>query len=266
MKTILHRLATGLFVAALLSTTAFAQTFPGSDDFSAGESAKWDDEVIRFAGATSDGNLGFANGWLEYTKAATAGGTVTNQFIRWNSGNGTSPDMFSYTTSWVMTVDVTNTVVGGALTSIGIQVSNYNNDGYASIYLAESGNSTDVYARATGTGLSAVSSGTFSDNTDITLRFDWDASNQILSSSYAIDGTTFTSLASYAVGGWSTAPTDGFVMGIWAQSSIAAEITSGQLYADNFAVSAVPEPSTYAAIAGALMLGFAAWKRRGKRA
>lgn len=266
MKINLPRLAAGLFAAALLSTTAFTQTFPGSDDFSAGDTVKWDDDIIRFSTATTDGNLSFANDRLEYTKAATAGGTVTNQFIRWNSGNGSSPDLFSYTTSWVMTVDVTNTVVGGALTSIGIQVSNYNNDGYASIYLAESGSSTDVYARATGTGMSAISSTTFSDNTDITLKFAWDASNQILSSSYAIDGTTFTSLATYAVSGWSTAPTDGFVMGIWAQSSIAAEITSGQLYADNFAVSAVPEPSTYAAIAGALMLGFAAWKRRTRRA
>lgn len=33
---------------------------------------------------------------------------------------------------------------------------------------------------------------------------------------------------------------------------------------DNFSVSAVPEPSTYAAIAGALMLGFAGWCRRSK--
>lgn len=31
---------------------------------------------------------------------------------------------------------------------------------------------------------------------------------------------------------------------------------------DNFSVSAIPEPSTYAAIAGVMMLGVAAWRRR----
>jgi len=31
---------------------------------------------------------------------------------------------------------------------------------------------------------------------------------------------------------------------------------------DNFSVSAIPEPSTYAAIAGAAALGLAAWQRR----
>lgn len=268
MKSTIHRLAFGLLAVAVFSSPTFAQTFPGSDDFSAGDTVKWDDDIIRFTTATTDGNLGFANGWLEYTKASTTPGTVTNQFLRWNSGNGTSPDMFSYTTSWVMTVDVTNLVVGGYLSSIGIQVSNANNDGYASIYLAQwnSVSSTEVYTRATGTGMAGVSSATFADNTDITLKLAWDASNQTLSSSYAIDGTTFTAVATYPVNAWATAPTDGFVMGIWAQSSIGAQITSGQLYADNFAVSAVPEPSTYAAIAGALMLGFAAWKRRAKRA
>ena len=37
------------------------------------------------------------------------------------------------------------------------------------------------------------------------------------------------------------------------------------MYADNFSVSAIPEPSTYAAIAGAGVLGLALWRRRQTR-
>jgi hypothetical protein len=33
----------------------------------------------------------------------------------------------------------------------------------------------------------------------------------------------------------------------------------------NYSASAVPEPATYAALAGAVMLGFAAWRRRAAR-
>ncbi|ACB74999.1 PEP-CTERM sorting domain-containing protein [Opitutus terrae] len=44
------------------------------------------------------------------------------------------------------------------------------------------------------------------------------------------------------------------------------QATGGSTYFDNFTytTSAVPEPSTYAAIAGAAALGFAAWRRRGR--
>lgn len=160
-----YAILVGALALLVSSSPILAQTFPGSDDFSAGDTAKWDDDIIRFSTATADGNLAFANGWLEYTKAATVAGTVTNQYLRWNSGNGTDPDPFSYTTSWVMTVDVTNLVLGGYLTSIGIQASNSNNDGYASLYLAQqnSVSATDVYVRGTGTGMAGVNSATFAD-------------------------------------------------------------------------------------------------------
>ncbi len=43
---------------------------------------------------------------------------------------------------------------------------------------------------------------------------------------------------------------------------MAAAVTVGSAYADNFSVSAIPEPSTYAAFAGLGALGLAFWRRR----
>lgn len=265
MKTTVYHRALALFAAALLSTTALAQTFPGSDDFSAGDTVKWDDDIIRVSTATAEGNFSFANDQLEFIKPATTG-VYTNQLLRWNSGNGGAPDPFSFTTSWVMTVDVTNLLTPGVYTTIGLNVSHStNSSGYASIVLGYD-STNGLRVRATGTG-GVDQSVALTQNSDVTLSFAWDASAQTLSARYAIDGTTFTSVAGFdPANAWTTAPTDGFVLGIWAQTGANLAIGSGQLYADNFSVSAVPEPSTYAAIAGALMLGFAAWKRRSKRA
>lgn len=249
-----------LAFAGLLHVNASAQTFLGSDDFSAGSTSKWDSDVIRFSTATTDGNLAFANSTLEFTKPSTSG-IYTNQFLRWSSGNGSSPDPASYTTSWFMTAKVTNLVTSSALTSIGIQTSNVDNTGYASLVLGYSASGLEL--RGTGTGVSAVDFA-IADNTDVYLGFAWNASTQTLSASYSLDGTNYSPVTGFSpsISSWTTAPTDGFVMGIWGQSSANLAITSGQLFASSYSVSAVPEPSTYAAIAGLLMLGFAAWRRR----
>jgi hypothetical protein len=106
------------------------------------------------------------------------------------------------------------------------------------------------------------------DNTDVILRISWDASSHLLSSSYSFDnGATFDLLrGSYSVSGWTAdAPTSGFNFEIFMNSNLGSELTAGSAYLDNFSVSAVPEPSTYAAIAGGLMLGFAVWRRRKAR-
>jgi len=46
------------------------------------------------------------------------------------------------------------------------------------------------------------------------------------------------------------------------QDTSTALTPNNQLYLDGVSIAAIPEPSTYAAIAGVAMLGFAAWRRR----
>ena len=94
-----------------------------------------------------------------------------------------------------------------------------------------------------------------------------------MSAGYSTDGINFNSVGTdfNPVTGWansnpSTSVDNGFNFGVFGQSNMSSGISVGSMHLDNFSVSAVPEPSTYAAIAGALMLGFAAWKRRKLRA
>ena len=53
-----------------------------------------------------------------------------------------------------------------------------------------------------------------------------------------------------------------FFFELFGNSNAALAITSGSMFSDNFSVSAIPEPSTYAAIAGLGALGVAFWSRR----
>ena len=76
-----------------------------------------------------------------------------------------------------------------------------------------------------------------------------------------------------SAGNWFAEPTGGYSFRILARNSVDAPISGDSMFADNFSVvagatamSAVPEPSTYAAIAGLGALGLAFWHRRRKAA
>jgi hypothetical protein len=69
-------------------------------------------------------------------------------------------------------------------------------------------------------------------------------------------------------GSWYAAPTNGYSFRILGLNTVDT-IPAATMYADNFSVTsgatamvAVPEPSTYAACAGAAALGLAFWHRR----
>lgn len=252
---------------ALVSLPLSAQIFVGSDDFDSGYSAANWDYVYRLNSATQ-GTLDFSNNQLDFSKAASGAG---NQFRLWNSDGTANPYVTSgsFTTGWTMTMSVTNTLSdlsGGDFTTIGIQVFNDNNS-YSALML--SATSSGYFIRSEGNGFTAVNMAT-ADKTDVTLRLSWDATAQTLGAAYSLDGSSFTSVATFLpVSEWDNSTngvTNGFNFGVFGNSNTASAISIGSVYADNFSVSAIPEPSTYAALAGLGALGLALWRRRAKSA
>lgn len=259
----LRSLASLFAITVALSPALLAQTFVGSDNFNTGADTEWD-AYYRLNSATQ-GTLSFTNSRLDFS-TTTSG--VGNYFLIWDSDGttSTSPVSSSFTTSWVMQVTATNLLASGALpgssfATIGIQVYNGGSEYYA-VMLGASNSGFNVRAEDDSLAFNSIS---VADSSDVVLRMSWNASTQILATSYSLDGTTFNSVSNFnPISDWASATTsNGFNFGLFGNSNLTTgNIVTGNVYADNFSVSAVPEPSTYAAIAGVMALGVAAWRRR----
>lgn len=261
-----------LLVAAALTLPLSAQVFVGTDNFDTGSSTKWD-----YSGtlpSTTAGTLAFTNNRLDFSKT---GSGAYSRNLYWDSngvtdGNlATSSDASvtsaSYTTSWSSTLTVTNTLStppSGQFATIGLS---FQNDAGSYSALMLSSTDTGYFIRSEGTGFTAVNTST-ADNTAVTLRLNWDASAKTLAAAYSTDGSNFTSVATFLpVSQWnnssgSTSVTNGFNFSVFGNSDTTADIAVGSVFADNFTLTAVPEPSTYAAFAGLGALGLALWRRR----
>jgi hypothetical protein len=292
MKSIIRNIAVGIISLALVSTAVFAQPFFGSDNFddNSFESGRWQSFGTANGGAWTE-----VNGRMEFTGNASDTSTIstTNRVQQFRLWSNNTPNI-SYTTDWVaaanFTIDPAAVATNGVVL-MGLETFATATDaGYYGIYLMSATGGGRIFTERgvwNGSGYDRQTVGTFSplvpdfDVTDVRLEIRYDAATQILSSAFSYDngatyfnyvtggGTGYSGAAApYNVNNWSASATDGFGLDIYGatygntSTPTGPTVLSGQAYMDNLTVSAVPEPSTYAAIAGALMLGFAAWRRR----
>ena|ERR1035437_39671 len=252
-------------LAAAATTKLSAQAFVGSDTFNTSIDPAWP-SAFRLLGASGIGYLDFTGSQVQFTTSISG----TGSYFRIWGGDGTvgayqAPA--SYTNSWVMNLQVVDTFsTSSGFASIGLQVdSGITNTSYAAVMLQNIAGAYRV--RAEGTGTTFLDTSATGCNSNVWLSMAWDAGSQVLSSYYSFDnGNNYTLLKSFDPNTqWTVGlPTGGFEFEIFGSASgTATAITTG-MYADNFSVSAIPEPSTYAALAGACALGLAIWKRKRK--
>ncbi len=253
-----------LFLGA---TAASGQVFVGSDDFNSGfQATNWEAPYRLYS--ASHGELSFTNNRLDFSKEVGHG----NRFYLWDSDGTADPFVApsSFSSNWIMSLTATNTLGGlgsGEYAAVGLNLFNDASE-FWSVMLNRNENGTDIRVEGTNFATDITSIAT---NTNVVLQLSWDATAQILDAAYSLNGTEFSSVATFnPVTGWTnsapeTSVDNGFNFGVFGNADTSNAIVAGSIYVDNFSVSAVPEPSTYAAIVGAAFLGFAVWHRRRSR-
>lgn len=263
MKTALPILATVL--ACLAPGAATAQTFTGSDDFNSPplNTATW--SYNRHLHGDTNGLFSVTTDRLDFTKDAGSDGSMLMGWNQLGSPNYITPA--SFTTSWVMDLQVTNTMAltsASQFASIGFEITDSNH--WYELVFSSTNAAHWFHVEDSGTGIVSPSA---LGNTDAYLRMTWDANAQILAASYSFDGVNYTEANAFnPVTSWSGVDLNkGFWFEIFAltQGGVTDAITAGTMSADNFSITAVPEPATYAALAGLAALGLAAGARRRTR-
>lgn len=247
---------------------------------------------FRTDNADGAGNLWTeTNQRMEWTTSSTSG--FNRGQLGWAtpvvSSNPTGSAGLSaqpYTSSWVASVEVTNNLTalptGYSYTGFEIYTTNATNTGanaYYGIALNQSVNATWIVAEwgkwdstlnggAGGFAVTPTFIPVASRDASVQLRLSYDGSTQVLDTGYSLDGgATFLSGAAFALAGGQagiSAPyNNGFGLEFYASvNDLGSAVASGQMSFDNFSVSAVPEPSTYPALAGLGALGLVWWRRR----
>ena len=270
------RLLLGLLTVGIIAPVS-AQTMAGTDDFNdntltVGTGQRWISEY-DMSGAPNAGAFAESGGRLVYTSDSE-----DTQFLRWSGINTFADNDFDH--NWTISIDVTNIVnptsgyVTAGLqiyTAYAVEASLYYNAYYSIMALTDSGSGiVTEWGKSNGTTMDAPVSNfiSFGDTTDLTLQLSWNATTNLLTAGYSTDGINFTTGQTFnlagAEAGYADPYNQKFGIELFVRSAAGAGGVGSGVSFDNMSVSvsAVPEPSTYAAIAGGLMLGFAAWKRR----
>jgi PEP-CTERM motif len=259
--------AVGL-VVGLSAQTTITDNFSGSTNWSTAHSS-------------GGGSLSISGGRANYTVASPT--DYDWSILTWSAGT------YAYTSNWETQVDV-HANAAGSLTT-GAQYF------YGSLTVFRTGDtlnpnastptfnllSADIVRPGDGTnhfqtgyalsGDDFYESGiTTNNSTDAALRVAFNATTKVLTTYFDANGATggynWTTLSSIDVDGaqnWNMTGSSTFSLALAAYSgddAIGPTIGAGGVYFDNFSVSAVPEPSTYAAIFGGLALIGAVWARK----
>ena len=243
----------------------------------------------------SSGTWTEPNQGMEYTTPVTSG--FDRSFLYWVSGatsynrpasgnnlgiGGTGlPTGNPYTSSWVAQVEVTNnlTSLSTGWSNTGLQLFSSGSNGFNAYYTISVNTAPGAIWIVPEWGVYNVGTDDFTthinyiatnDSTNVLLQMSFNADTKVLVASYSNDGgSTFLTGATYdldgAEAGYEPPLNGGFALELLTSvNNIGSAVTSGQMSFDNLSVSAVPEPSTYAALAGLGALGFAVWRRRRK--
>lgn len=257
-----------MMIAALSGClSAVAQNFSGGDNFSSVVGGHWSADTTAGGGAftVSSGALNFSDGGL------ASFGDTSSAYRNWEFSAG------SYVADWQVQVDFTL----GLASQVASQTTGW------TLFVANNADITDnarlTFQQSYMMSATRNATGSFYTNdaastsaqlgtaaTTVTMRASYLASTHQITLDFN-GGSGFTTLTSAVIDGaglgWGMGASDTFGVRLQANNLTNAgattAITSG-MYADNFSASgaAVPEPSTYAVIAGLLALGAAGWRRR----
>lgn len=276
-----------LALAASLASNASAQ-YLNALDFS-------DPAQISGLGNYSIGaNAGaytVAGGRLEYSNSIAD----TSKVLIVNDSGGSS-----YTQDWTASLTANNLVTApnDGYSLMGFQAySAQSQAGFFGLYLYRSstGDTGVIYekGRSTDGSINTIELVSYlspaSDLSDVLLRMSYDSATHDVTLAHSFDaGATYADATYFnpnqtfssgtwgdnmSAGSWYSEPTGGFSFRLLGMNTGSLALDGSTLFADNFSViagqtamSAIPEPSTYAAFAGLGALGLAVWRRRQARA
>jgi hypothetical protein len=258
-----------------LVTTASAQ-YLGSNDFSSSTGG-----VGQYSITANAGTFTVEQGRLEYSAGLTASTRVLNM-------NGAANT--AYTEDWTASLTLTNLAApASGYNLVSMQVFSANAEyGFFNIglYRTATGTSGVLFEKGRTTD-GTVNTYAFtsyiaaeSDFSDVLVRMSHNSTTKDITLGYSLDaGATYLDAVTFnpnltgsavSAGNWYGTPTDGYSFRILGRNSVDT-IAGDLMYADDFsvvagaaAISAIPEPSTYAALAGLGALGLALWRRRAK--
>lgn len=231
-----------------------------------------------------------ASNWV-VSPAPTGGGATafTASALTYSVGTPTADDRgyrtlntfaASSTSSWSVQVDMHLAALGGLTTDqfanlnlMVVKASNPNlfNTSFALDRYNSGSVVRDFDTFITTNGTSTQFTEVLNATTDATLRITYDHTMAQLTYDYDSDGAgsgaTFLTAHTADITAWSMGGAETFAFLLVGSSGndgagVGPVISSTDAYFQNFAVTAVPEPSTYALLAGALALGVVMLRRR----